>query len=133
MGFLDKKGATLDKQQIAGTYGSKLHAEGVVYDKQDQLDKVADRLLPDEHLEAVYDGAGLTGYVGITNKQLIVAHRKDVTSIPYSRISAVKADGGWFSSKLVVYLAGRDEYQIELHDGKKALHAHNLMLAHMLA
>jgi hypothetical protein len=41
MGFVDKKRATLDKEQIATTYGSKLHAEGVVDDKQDQLDKVS--------------------------------------------------------------------------------------------
>jgi hypothetical protein len=39
----------------------------------------------------VYDGAGLTGYVGITNKRLIVSHRKDVTSIPFHRHGCLDA------------------------------------------
>jgi hypothetical protein len=125
----------IDKGRITNAYGSR-HSEedGVVYDKRDQLERIASRLLPGERIEAVYDGNGrLSGYIGIITKRLTVADHNNITSIPCPRITSITADGGWLSSKLIVHVGGRGEIKIEVNDGKKALHAHSLMLQHILA
>ena len=66
-----------------------------VFDKQDQFQKIMANLLQGEFVLAVYDciGAG-TGFVGITNRRVIVQDNSFVgkktalTSIPYSRVNA---------------------------------------------
>ena len=46
-----------------------MSAQEVIFDKQDQLDKIWDWVIPGETLYAIYDckGAG-TGFVGITDR-----------------------------------------------------------------
>ena len=49
-----------------------MSTQGMIFDKQDQLEKIQSWVLPGETLYAVYDckGAG-TGFLGITNKRII--------------------------------------------------------------
>lgn len=119
-----------------------------VFDRQEQLEKVQAGLLDGEHIFAVYDlKGGGAGFIGITSKRLIVydrmylIDRQAMVSIPYSRIVTVAAEDhsnpiagrGYFSSsKLLVLLHGEKHYDFEFRGADKALHAHNLILWHML-
>jgi hypothetical protein len=68
----------------------------VPFDKQEQYDRVAAGLLPGERILAVYDATGAgTGFIGVTDRRVIlqdnsfVGKKVALTSIPYSRVSAV--------------------------------------------
>jgi hypothetical protein len=119
-----------------------------VYDRQEQLQRVQAGLLDGEVVFAVYDlkGGGV-GFLGITSKRLIVydrtyfIERQAMVSIPYSRIVTVAAEdhpnpiagrGFFSSSKLSLLLNGDKHYEFEFRGADKALHAHNLILWHML-
>jgi hypothetical protein len=120
-----------------------------VFDRQEQLQKVRAGLLDGEHVFAVYDlkGGGV-GFIGITSRRLIVhdrtylIERQAMVSIPYSRIVTVAAEdhpnpiagrGFFSSSKLMLLLNGEKHYEFEFRGADKALHAHNLILWHMLS
>jgi hypothetical protein len=122
---------------------------GPVYDRQEQLQKVQGGLLDGERIFAVYDlkGGGV-GFIGITSKRLIVfdrtylIERQAMVSIPYDRIVTVAAEehpnpiagrGFFSSSKLMLLLNGEKHYEFEFRGSDKALHAHNLILWHMLS
>jgi hypothetical protein len=125
-----------------------MSAAAPVFDRQEQLEKVQAGLLDGEHIFAVYDlKGGGAGFIGITSKRLIVydrmylIDRQAMVSIPYSRIVTVAAEDhpnpiagrGYFSSsKLLVLLHGEKHYDFEFRGADKALHAHNLILWHML-
>jgi hypothetical protein len=89
----------------------------VIFDRQDQLEKIEAGLLPGEEMEAVFDVKGsATGFVGITSKRIIfqdnawVVKSMAVVSIPYSRIHTVAAEDsvslltgrGFFSSSKII-------------------------------
>ncbi len=119
----------------------------VLFDKRDQLDKIASGLLPGEQVEAVFDmKGGGTGFLGMTTKRVIVYDKafmrkmKAVVSIPYSRITAIAAEdeAGLFSghglfgrSKMVLHTSG-GEYEFEFRGADKAHVAHHLILSHMV-
>ncbi|HEY7202629.1 MAG TPA: hypothetical protein VIC57_20575 [Candidatus Dormibacteraeota bacterium] len=121
---------------------------GPVFDRQEQLRKVEAGLLDGEQIFAVYDlKGGGTGFLGITSKRLIVydrtylIDRQALVSIPYTRIVTVAAEdhpnpvagrGFFSSSRLVLALQGDRQYEFEFRGADKALHAHNLILWHML-
>lgn len=71
------------------------HAEGLLVDKREQLEKIESVCRPEEIIRAVFDtkGAG-TGFLGITDKRIIyydkafLKSKKALVSIPYSRIAA---------------------------------------------
>jgi hypothetical protein len=122
---------------------------GPVFDRQEQLQKVQGGLLDGERIFAVYDlkGGGV-GFIGITSKRLIVfdrtylIERQAMVSIPYDRIVTVAAEehpnpiagrGFFSSSKLMLLLQGEKHYEFEFRGADKALHAHNLILWHMLS
>ncbi len=45
----------------------------VPYDKADQLNRTREALLPDEHLDAVFDLQGMgSGFVAITDRRLML-------------------------------------------------------------
>ena len=49
-----------------------IHAEDMVFDKKEQLQKIEDFCQPDEVIRAVFDLKGAaTGFVGITDKRVI--------------------------------------------------------------
>src|SRR3981081_2211411 len=119
-----------------------------VFDRQEQLERVQAGVVAGERLFAVYvlKGGGV-GFLGITNKRLIVfdrtylIERQAMVSIPYNRIVTVAAEehpnpiagrGFFSSSKLMLLLHGEKHYEFEFRGADKALHAHNLILWHML-
>jgi hypothetical protein len=117
----------------------------VVFDKQDQLERVQSALTDGEQLIGVYDGKGIgTGFLGITDKRLIfqdnsfVGGKSALTSIPFSRVSAVSfvADKSMFgklaSSSTVNVHVGSKDYEIEFRGADKAKHAHDVILWGML-
>ncbi len=119
----------------------------VVYDKQDQLDKIQSALLPGEVVEGVFDmKGGGTGFLGVTNKRVIVYDKafmrkmKAVVSIPYSRITSIAAQDesgllsgrGFFASSTVVLSTSHGEFEFEFRGADKAHLAHNLILSHMV-
>src|SRR5215472_1388449 len=121
---------------------------GPAFDRPEQLQKVQAGLLDGERIFAVYDlKGGGAGFLGITSKRLIVydrmyfIDRTAMVSIPYSRIVTVAAEdhpnplagkGFFSSSKLLLLLHGEKHYEFEFRGADKALHAHNLILWHML-
>jgi len=121
---------------------------GPVFDRQEQLQQVEAGLLDGEQIFAVYDlKGGGAGFLGITSRRLIVydrtylIDRQAVVSIPYTRIVTVAAEdhpnplagrGFFSSSRLVLALAGDRQYEFDFRGADKALHAHNLILWHML-
>jgi Bacterial PH domain len=120
-----------------------------VFDRQEQLQKIEALLLEGEQIYAVYDmKGGGTGFIGITSKRVIVYDKTYLTtkqalvSIPYSRIVTVAAEDqpglltghrGFFStSALTLTMQGDKQYHFDFRGADKALHAHNLILWHIL-
>ncbi|MFZ1114614.1 MAG: PH domain-containing protein [Propionibacteriaceae bacterium] len=116
-----------------------------IFDKPDQLQKITSGLLQGETVIAVYDcvGAG-TGFVGITNLRLIlqdhsfVGKKVALTSIPYSRITAVSfvSDksmlGSFMSSSSIAIRASSQLYEADFRGEPKAKHVHDVVLWHMM-
>ena len=115
-----------------------------VFDKQDQFQKIMANLLQGEFVLAVYDciGAG-TGFVGITNRRVIVQDNSFVgkktalTSIPYSKVNAVsfvsdKSMWGFASTSSISISAGGREYLVDFRGEQKAKHVHDVVLWHMM-
>jgi hypothetical protein len=130
---------------------SELHRavqeEGIIFDKQDQLEKIKAGLLPGEQLEAVFDAkGGGTGFVGITSKRVIfqdnawVMNTKAVVSIPYSRIHTVAAEDqaglfagrGFFSGSKIVITTSEGPKTFQFRGADKAHIAHDLILKRMI-
>ncbi len=116
-----------------------------VFDKQDQLDKIASGLLQGEQIIAVYDAIGAgTGFIGITNLRVIlqdnsfVGKKIALTSVPYNRVNAVsfvsnKSMLGRFASTgSIAVSAGGQTYEVEFRGDEKAQHAHDAILWHMI-
>jgi len=111
-------------------------------DKKEQLEQVQPWLLDHERLYAVYDliGAG-TGFLAITDKRLLfydkafMRKRKALTSIPFSKITAVSSvnEGGFFrsTSELVVKI-GSEEYEFDFRGGEKAQRAYHFIMSELL-
>lgn len=118
----------------------------VVFDRQDQLDKIEAGLLPGEEIEAVFGvkGSG-SGFVGITSKRIIfqdyawVVKSIAVVSIPYSRIHTVAAEDsaglltgrGFFSSSKIILTTCAGPRVFQFRGADKAHIAHNLILRHI--
>lgn len=118
-----------------------------IYDRQDQLQKVAEACLPGETIEAVFDmKGGGTGFIGITTKRVIVYDKeflrknKAIVSIPYSRITSIATEDesglftgrGFFGSSKVTISFSGGSYEFEFRGADKAHIAHNLILSHMV-
>jgi PH (Pleckstrin Homology) domain-containing protein len=93
---------------------------------------------------AVYDciGAG-TGFVGITNRRVIVQDNSFVgkktalTSIPYTKVNAVsfvsdKSVWGFASTSSISVSAGGREYLTDFRGEQKAKHVYDVVLWHMM-
>jgi hypothetical protein len=120
----------------------------VIYDKQDQLDKVRSWLLDGETLYAVYDLKGVgTGFLGITDRRIIFYDRaflgknKATVTIPYSRIHYVSSDDdsgiiprpGFFVTGSLRVHVGEDAFHFEFRGADKAHEAYRLIMGHILA
>jgi hypothetical protein len=117
-----------------------------VYDKKDQLDKIASGLIPGEQIEAVLDmKGGGTGFIGITNKRVIIYDKafmrkmKAIVSVPYSRVNSIATEDesgllsgrGFFSSSKMILATSHGEFEFEFRGADKAHLAHNLILGHI--
>jgi hypothetical protein len=114
------------------------------FDKQEQLDKIKEGLLPDEHIIAVFDCIGTgTGFVGLTDRRVIVQDNSFVgkktalTSMPYSRVQAVSflsnksMFGKWSSTSEIAILVGGKAHECEFRGDEKAKFAHDVILRHL--
>jgi hypothetical protein len=125
-----------------------IHADDMLVDKKDQVEKIEDFCQEDEVIRAVIDlkGAG-SGFVGITDKRIIfydkslVTERKAMVSIPYSRISAVGSEddkgflirsGRFVTNKLTISGLGFDDRTFEFRGGDKAHRAHQIIMEYLL-
>jgi hypothetical protein len=119
----------------------------VIFDRQDQLEKIRAGLLPGEEIEAVLDvKGGGTGFVGITSKRVIfqdnawAVKSMAIVSIPYSRIHTVAAEDavglltgrGFFSSSKIIITTSAGARVFQFRDADKAHIAHNLILRHIV-
>lgn len=114
----------------------------VIFDKQEQLDKITTGLLQGETIIAVYDGKGIgTGFIGLTNKRVIIqdnsfnGRKLALTSIPYSKIDNVSyvSDKNVFRSTSVIsFTSGTKDYGVQFSGEDKASHAHNVILWNMV-
>ena len=124
-----------------------MSAQEVIFDKQDQLDKVWDWILPGETLYAVYDckGAG-TGFVGITDRRIIfydkrfLGKKKAMVTVPHSQIAAISSEDksnlltgrGFFSSSTIgVHTTGNAYYEFEFRGADKAHEAYQFIMPHL--
>jgi len=124
-----------------------MSAQEVIFDKQDQLDKVWDWILPGETLYAVYDckGAG-TGFIGITDRRIIfydkrfIGKKKAMVSVPHSQIAAVSSEDksnlltgrGFFSSSTIgIHTTGNAYYEFEFRGADKAHEAYQFIMPHL--
>ncbi|MBN9736384.1 MULTISPECIES: PH domain-containing protein [unclassified Pseudonocardia] len=115
-----------------------------VFDERNQLDTVAAGLLEGERILAVYDAvAGGTGFLGLTDLRVVVqdnsftGKRTAVTSIPYSRISAVSfvtdrnSLGRFASAGEIAVTVGAQTWEIAFRSDDRARHAHDVILWHL--
>ena len=124
-----------------------MSAQEVIFDKQDQLDKVWDWVIPGETLYAVYDckGAG-TGFVGITDRRIIfydkrfLGKKKAMVTVPHSQIAAISSEDksnlltgrGFFSSSTIgVHTTGNAYYEFEFRGADKAHEAYQFIMPHL--
>lgn len=116
--------------------------EGPLFDKQDQLRRVQELLLPGETLYAVFDCKGRgTGFVGITDKRVIArddqrrGREKHVVSIPFAHIHAVfvESDRGFVhGSSHLAFAAGDDDWTFEFRGAEKARYAYGCIMTGIL-
>jgi hypothetical protein len=80
----------------------------VGFDKAEQLEKTQAALLANAVLEAVSDPSGIgSGFIGITNRCLMLQDRRALTWDLYHQVVAISA-GGWLArSKLVLTMTMR--------------------------
>ena len=125
-----------------------IHADDMLVDKKDQLEKIEDFCQEDEVIRAVIDLKGMgSGFVGITDKRIIfydkslVTERKAMVSIPYSRISMVGSEddkgflirsGRFVTNKLTISGLGFDDRTFEFRGGDKAHQAHQIIMEYLL-
>jgi len=113
----------------------------VVFDNKGQLEQIQSGLLDGEQVIAVYDAVGAgTGFIGLTNRRVIiqdksfVGKRIAITSIPYSKVSAVSVvsnkswAGQFFSTGTIAITVGTHMYEVEFRGSEKTKHVHNVIL-----
>lgn len=121
--------------------------QGVIFDKQEQLDKIWGWIVEGETLYAVYDCKGMgTGFVGITDRRLIfydkrfLGKKKAMVSVPYSQIAAISSEDksnlltgrGFFSSSNIgIHTTGNAYYEFEFRGADKAHEAYQFIQTHL--
>ena len=115
----------------------------VIFDKQDQLNRVQEMLVPGEDLLCVLDCKGRgSGFLGVTDKRVIIRDdgfakfKRSIISVPYSRLHAVGVDSersffGRGASSLS-FSAGDDDWELEFKGADKAHAAYTAIMTHWL-
>ena len=124
-----------------------IHAEDMIVDKQEQLEKIEDFCLPEETIRAVFDlKGGGTGFLGITDKRVIfydkafMHKRKAMVTIPYGKVHAISSEDntgmlikrGFFASSKLGIHAGANAFEFEFRGGDKAHQAYRIIMAYLL-
>jgi hypothetical protein len=138
-----KCGAVLSGEPEAESF---MREGGILFDRQDQVEKVQAQLVAGEKLDAVFDmKGGGTGFMAITSRRVIVYDKaflrkhKAVVTIPYSKINSVAAKdesglftgrGHWASSELILTTSAGD-FEFEFRGAEKAHQAHGLIVEHL--
>lgn len=115
----------------------------VVFDKQDQLARVQEALLPGEKLYMVLDCKGRgSGFLAVTDLRVIVRDdgfarfKKTMVSIPFAHIHSVglESDRGWIKgSSSLAFAAGNDDWELEFRGADKARAAYQQVMTGVLA
>jgi PH (Pleckstrin Homology) domain-containing protein len=113
----------------------------IPHDRRDQLSQIQAGLLQGETIIAVYDAVGVgTGFIGLTDRRVIlqdksfVGKKLAITSIPYSKVSAVSLvsdksfAGNFFSTGKIAIHVGAHLYEIEVRGVDKTKHIHDVIL-----
>ena len=123
------------------------HAEDIIVDKKEQLEKIEEYCLPNETIRAVFDLKGIrTGFVAVLDKRVIFydkafTHKgKAMVTVPYNRIHAVSSEDdpgvlhrhGLFSSSKLILHTGNDSFEFEFRGGDKANQAYIMIMEYLL-
>jgi hypothetical protein len=125
------------------------HADDIIVDKQEQLEKIEGVCLPGETIRAVFDLKSMyTGFLGITDKRIIyydkafLKAKKALVSIPHNRIASVASEdngglivrkGYFVTDTLTISAIGLEPKTFEFRGGEKAHKAHNIIMEHLLS
>ena len=116
-------------------------APQVLFDRQDQVQRVQAYIIPGETLVAVFDckGAG-TGFVGFTDQRLIfydqafLTKKKSMVSIPYNNIVGVAStdEGMIFTTSEITLLTAAGNYTFQFRGSDKAHMAYRYIMKQIL-
>ena len=125
------------------------HADDMIVDKKDQLEKIEGACLPNETIRAVFDLKGVgSGFLGITDKRIIyfdkdfMKKKKAIVSVPHYQIASVASEdnsgmfikkGFFVSDVLTIHPVGLEAKTFEFRGGEKAHAAHNILIEYILA
>ncbi len=113
----------------------------ILFDKQDQLQRVQAYLIQGETLVAVFDCKGVgTGFVGFTDQRLIfydqafLIKRKAMISIPYNQIIGVASidEGMIFTTSEITLLTAAGNYHFQFRGSDKAHMAYRYIMKQIL-
>jgi Bacterial PH domain len=114
----------------------------ILFDRQDQLQRVQAYVIPGETLVAVFDckGAG-TGFVGFTDQRLIfydqafLTKKKSMVSIPYNNIVGVAStdEGMIFTTSEITLLTAAGNYTFQFRGSDKAHMAYRYVMKQILS
>jgi hypothetical protein len=117
-------------------------APKILFDRQDQLQRVQAYVIPGETLVAVFDckGAG-TGFVGFTDQRLIfydqafLTKKKSMVSIPYNNIVGVAStdEGMIFTTSEITLLTAAGNYTFQFRGSDKAHMAYRYIMKQILS
>ena len=116
-------------------------APKVLFDRQDQLQRVQAYIIQGETLVAVFDCKGTgTGFVGFTDQRLIfydqsfLTNRKAMVSIPYNNIVGVATadEGTIFTSSEITLLTAAGNYRFTFRGTDKANMAYRYIMKQIL-
>ena len=113
------------------------------FDRREQLDKMAQLILPGETLHMVLDcKGGGTGYIAITDRRLIFQDanwrktKNVLVSVPFDRVHAVGISTGMNflgrTSGTISVQAGEDDWAFEFRNAEKVRNAYQTMMNFVL-
>jgi hypothetical protein len=116
-------------------------APQLLFDRQDQLQRIQAYVIPGETLVAVFDckGAG-TGFVGFTDQRLIfydqafLTKKKSMVSIPHNNIVGVAStdEGMIFTTSEITLLTAAGNYTFQFRGTDKAHMAYRYIMKQIL-
>jgi hypothetical protein len=114
----------------------------VLFDRQDQLQRIQAYVIAGETLVAVFDckGAG-TGFVGFTDQRIIfydqafLTKKKSMVSIPYNNIVGVAStdEGMIFTTSEITLLTAAGNYTFQFRGSDKAHMAYRYIMKQILS